>query len=78
MKFMLLLCVNMSTTRVVKFPPENFQKFIPVFPEIYTANFPPVKTFELTVHLLTSSLSIAVTSPLVSSSALIVTLKICD
>jgi len=47
-----------------KFPPENFWKFIPIFPEIYTENFPPVQTFQITVYLLTSSLSIAVTAPL--------------
>jgi len=30
------------------------------FPEIYTENIPPVKTFQITVYLLTSSLFIAV------------------
>ena len=45
------------------------------FPEIIIKNFPPVQTFQITVDLLTSSLSIGFYRLLVSSSALIVTLK---
>jgi len=38
---------------VRKFPPENFLKFIPIFPEIFTGNFPPVQRFQnyICLHL---------------------------
>ena len=37
----------------------KFLEIIAIFPEnIYTENFPPVQTFQITVCLLTSSLSI--------------------
>jgi len=41
---------------VQKFPPENFRKFIPIFRKIFTKN--TVHTFQITVYLFTSSLSI--------------------
>ena len=36
----------------------NFRQFIPIFPEIFIENFPPVQTLQITVYLLTSSLSV--------------------
>jgi len=56
----------MLTCRVAS----HFRKFIPFFRKF----FPPVQTFQITLYLLTSSLS-AFTAPLTASSALIVNTK---
>jgi len=47
-------CAFMAVGKVISIFPEISGKF----PEIFTENFPPVQTFQITVYLLTSSLSV--------------------